>query len=315
MLEALVVDPGDRVRLGCGEKPLWRRAGAGSLRGRGEAERAGDGERSEKEEARPRQHALRYRHRTLEQEAVPLPTAPTAGCLARLRHVDLSFLSSLPHAVLAPVVDRFEQSDEDDRDGFRATLAAFERLYSFLSQIITFTDPELEKIYVWASLLRRKLPTKEGQLPVEVQQSIEVESLRVEKTGARDIELEKKNVALDPMRFGAPVPTSEELAPLSRIIEDLNEHFGLDLNENDRVTAYHLLTQLEANPGLNQAMDVNPKEIVRLSFDKLAGTLFQEIMESNLGFYKQLQNTPELREVFFRRLFEEYVSRYNTKAA
>ena len=48
-------------------------------------------------------------------------------------------------------------SREEQHD-FRGQLTDYVRLYAFLSQVLTFADADLEKLYVFARHLRRLLP-------------------------------------------------------------------------------------------------------------------------------------------------------------
>ena len=62
------------------------------------------------------------------------------------------------HAALQPAADRFKDADKEEQESFRGTLKDYVRLYGFLSQILTFVDPDLEKLYLFARLLWRVLP-------------------------------------------------------------------------------------------------------------------------------------------------------------
>jgi hypothetical protein len=44
------------------------------------------------------------------------------------------------HAALAPAIDRFHALEAEEQEAFRDALARFARTYSFLSQIVSFTD-------------------------------------------------------------------------------------------------------------------------------------------------------------------------------
>jgi type I restriction enzyme R subunit len=55
------------------------------------------------------------------------------------------------YSALAPIVDRFLQLSKDEQQEFRGQLTDYVRLYSFLSQVLTFADADLEKLYVFAS--------------------------------------------------------------------------------------------------------------------------------------------------------------------
>src|SRR5262249_42171771 len=62
------------------------------------------------------------------------------------------------YAVLGPLVERFQQMSQEERADFRSQLTDYVRLYTFLAQVLTFADADLEKLYVLARYLRRLLP-------------------------------------------------------------------------------------------------------------------------------------------------------------
>ncbi len=68
------------------------------------------------------------------------------------------------YAALQPAVDRYKGIDKEDQSKFRAALGDYTRLYSFLSQIISFVDPDLEKLFVYSRLLLRRLPVERERL-------------------------------------------------------------------------------------------------------------------------------------------------------
>ena len=103
------------------------------------------------------------------------------------------------YAVLVPVVARFQALSEEERQDFRGQLTDYVRLYAFLAQVLPFADADLEKLYVFARHLRRLLPPDRSELPREVQQNIDMESYRIQKTGSGKIALERKPGVLEPV--------------------------------------------------------------------------------------------------------------------
>ena len=65
------------------------------------------------------------------------------------------------------------------REDFRSTLQKYIRLYGFVSQIITFEDVDLEKLYVFAKALNRKLPRRKTRLPYEIRDAVDLDSFRI----------------------------------------------------------------------------------------------------------------------------------------
>ncbi len=136
------------------------------------------------------------------------------------------------------------------------------RLYAFLSQILTFTDADLEKLYVFARLLRRYLPPEGDDLPREIQQNIDMESYRVQQTWKGKIKLERGNGEVEPIGTKAVHgPAPDEIEPPSQIIRELNERFGTDFTDEDKVFIQNLEQKLAAG----QFIEFYPGGIRRIS--------------------------------------------------
>ena len=88
------------------------------------------------------------------------------------------------YSLLAPIVERFSELQGDEQKDFRGQVREFVRQYSFLAQVITFLDGDLEKLYVFTRHLRRLLKVDRLELPVEIQQNIDMESYRIQQTGS-----------------------------------------------------------------------------------------------------------------------------------
>ena len=212
------------------------------------------------------------------------------------------------YAVLAPVVQRFAELAEDERQGFRGQLTDYVRLYAFLAQVLTFADADLEKLYVFARHLRRLLPADRKELPIEVQQNIDMESYRIRETRSGRVALDRKAGVLDPVGSKDPHgPLPDEVETLSRIIAELNERFGLELGPEHRVTLGQMMEKLDEDPALDAAARVNTRENVRLTFDHKVEQVIQEIVDSNFDFYKRITDDRSFGEVIKDLLFDQYL--------
>ena len=212
------------------------------------------------------------------------------------------------YAALAPSVQRFSELQDDERQDFRGQVTDYERLYSFLAQVITFLDADLEKLYVFARHLRRLLRVDREELPIEIQQNIDMESYRIQPTGSGKVALERKGEKLDPVRTKGPGQrTPEELEALSRIIADLNERFGIELGPEHRITLGTMMERLEEDPALEVATKVNTLENVRITFDHKVEQVIQEIIDLNFELYKRITDDPAFGEVIKDHLFDQYL--------
>jgi type I restriction enzyme, R subunit len=212
------------------------------------------------------------------------------------------------YSVLAPVIERFKELPPDERADFRGQLTDYVRLYAFLAQILTFADADLEKLYVFARYLRRLLPPDRAELPREVQQNIDMESYRIQQTGSGKIALERKGGILGPQATkGGHKPPPEEIELLSRIIDELNDRFGLNLGPEHRVTLEQMMQKLGDDAALDAAARVNTRENVRLTFDRKVETVIQEIVDTNFELYKRITDDRAFGDTLKNLLFDQYV--------
>ena len=205
-------------------------------------------------------------------------------------------------------MQRFSELQEDERQDFRGQVTDYVRLYSFLAQVITFLDADLEKLYLFARHLRRLLRVDREELPIEIQQNIDMESYRIQETCSGQVTLERNGDKLDPMRSKGPVQrTEEELEALSRIIADLNERFGIELGPEHRITLGRMMERLEEDAALETATKVNTLENVRITFDLKVEQVIQEIVDLNFDLYKRITDDPAFGEVVKNHLFDQYL--------
>ena len=95
------------------------------------------------------------------------------------------------HTVMQPAVDRFNALDPPGKgsarqDEFRDVLTRFTRIYSFLSQVVSFTDVKLERDYLFCRRLSQ-LVRQESVAGVDLGDSVELTHLRMEKSWEGDI--------------------------------------------------------------------------------------------------------------------------------
>lgn len=226
------------------------------------------------------------------------------------RFAEAYFTEGAPQAALYAILDepvqRYGQLHEDAQTTFRSDLNSYVRLYAFVSQIADFTDTDLEKLYVFARMLFRLLPARREELPLQVRENIELDRQRIERTFEGAIRLEPGTGELEPQRAGEGEAREDELDPLSAIITALNERFGTEFGESDRVFVEQLQQRLSRDEGLAQSVRINDEENARLTFDQVADENLQEMIDANFGFYRAVTDNADLRRRFFDLLFDVY---------
>jgi len=215
------------------------------------------------------------------------------------------------HAALAPIVDRFGEATEEERSDFRGVLGEYHRLYAFLSQVVPFTDVDLESVYWVAKYLLPMLPWQEDPLPATVLEQVDIESYRVRRMqDSQDIPLGPGNGTLGPVKEpGRHHLSDEELEPLSRIIRELNERFGTELGDEATVVLAQLEEKLDASEALKASVRVNAPDNVRLTFENVFRDMFDDLINVNFKFYKRVNDDADLSRRLLDQLFDRFMDR------
>lgn len=206
---------------------------------------------------------------------------------------------------LDPAIGRFEQASEDEQDDFRSELMSYIRLYAFLSQVIPFADPELEKLYVYARHLRRLLPVSRDQLPTEILDSIDIDSYRVRQTGSDKLTPDPGDGVIEPMEDNeAHGSTADPLESLSEIIEFLNEVFGDDAPDAERIVK-EVLAETVQDDGVSNAVRINPPDKAQLTVNDVASEGFTRRHKTNFNIFKRFSDDEYVRSRILDWIFDE----------
>lgn len=190
-----------------------------------------------------------------------------------------------------PAVDRFkEMKEEEKKDEFKKGLRSWTNLYAFLSQIMPFTDIESEKFYAYAKLLQTRLPKRNLSETLQLDDEVALEYYRLQKIKEGSIELEKeKEGELSGTSEAGLKRGKDEEALLSEIINILNERFGTDFEEADKLFFDQIEAELMEDETLQTQAKVNKIDTFKFAFDdkfidKLIGRMDQnqEIFEKIL---------------------------------
>lgn len=138
------------------------------------------------------------------------------------------------HAALGPALDRFTALEEDEQDRFRDALGRFVRIYSFLSQIVSFGDSDLERDYLFGKALQAFIKADPGET-VDLSGAVELTHLRHEKQFEGSVALTAEEGEAVTIYSGTGRSTDPEPEPLSVIIDRLNAMHGTDWTDADRL--------------------------------------------------------------------------------
>jgi type I restriction enzyme R subunit len=217
--------------------------------------------------------------------------------------------SAESYAALGPGKARFEELGDERRLEFRDALTRFVRTYSFVSQIAAFTDPVLERDYVYCRALSLYLRDTGTVERLDLGTEVELTHLRHQMTFSGTLSLSSE-VGEVRSFFGEGKGGQQELdlEHLSSIVEVLNERFGTDLTDVDKL----LLDQFEESwvedGELSDQAQNNTLDNFRLVFDrKFLQTIITRV-DANDEIYKRILDDEEFRsalgEFYLRKVYE-----------
>jgi type I restriction enzyme R subunit len=142
------------------------------------------------------------------------------------------------YANLDPAVARFTDLDEDAQTQFRDALTSYLRAYAFLAQAMPWTDPDLERLYLYGKALSPLLPSRPDEPLPHISDTVLLTHLRteaqaVEENLALGSGTEEPGIAFPGGGTGRQVEPPRDR--LSTLIDTLNERFGMNLTDADRV--------------------------------------------------------------------------------
>ena len=224
------------------------------------------------------------------------------------------FNPSEPMEKLQPILDRAVEvwsfKHEEEQEDFRVTLQKFVRLYGFISQIVSFKDVELEKLYNFGKNLLNKLPKAVKHLPYELREAVDLQSFRIQQTFKGGLALETIDGTVEPVSTDTVVAPPDEEEFLTKIIATLNETYGANLSEEDRIDIDIIKSKLEKNEELKAVLNPrNTRENIKKKFEDIFDNVILDFVNNKFELYKKLSN-PQINAQFKKKWFDRLIEQY-----
>ena len=192
---------------------------------------------------------------------------------------------------IRPALDRFEALEEEKQELFKSTLARFNRIYAFITQVCRLFDKEIHKFSVYAKFLYTMLP-KGGRDKVYVDDKVLLEYYRLEKDFEGGIQLESTPEGFRPIT-GEAGRREKQRDPLTVIIDKINDKYGTNFTEMDKV-----LLQMEndyaAQDKWHSYAQNNDRKTFMLLFEKDFPNMAAARYEQNDSFFVKLFSDPDM---------------------
>jgi len=208
------------------------------------------------------------------------------------------------YAALDPARARFLELDEEVQDAFRDVGTRFVNMYVFVSQIVSYVDRQLERDYLFARALLACLPGQAAER-LDLGSEVELTHLKIAQTFEGSGSLEEGGGEVVAIFSGRGLEHDPESEHLSRIVDVVNERFGLELGEADQLLFDQFEESWAADESLVARARNNDFANFRLVFDRTFIDTVVRRMDDNEGIFKRILDEP----VFQQTILDHYAER------
>lgn len=215
------------------------------------------------------------------------------------------------HIILDQAANIFRTTlDEKSQDDFRNKCKLYVRLYVFLAQIVPFTNPYLERLYIFLNHLQNKIQREQSEnLAQGVLDTIDLDSYRLQKQGEIIITLNQGGELMPSSEMGSGV-AEPEMEFLSNIVKAFNDRFGTAFTSEDKV--YKMTTDLmqdvkadhAAMDNINASLLKNDIQNAKISFTDILGVKMTNHIDSNFEVYKEYNDNIEFKSYLADQMFK-----------
>jgi len=219
------------------------------------------------------------------------------------------------NALVDKAVERYEAIEkEEDQEDLANTCRVFTRLYAFLAQIMPFSDIELEKFYAYVRFFLKKLPKRTNEGRFTLDDEVALEYYRLQKIAEGKIELQKGvDSGLRPVNEAGTKKDKDEYKHLSEIIKIINDRFGTDFTEADKLFFDQIEEELVLDEKLGLQAKSNTIENFKYGFEDIFVNKLVERMDQNEDIFNKIMDDKAFSAVVKDYLLKRVYQRLNVQ--
>jgi len=224
-------------------------------------------------------------------------------------------------AMVQAVVKRFIAAYEGNKapdivtqgDAFKSNIRAFLRLYEFVTQLTRFVDVDLEKFYIFVKHVLPALPYSGDGENEDLSHEIELKQYKADFQEAGEITLddgEEADALRNPTEGGSGGGgPGELLAPLSEIIREFNERYGLNFRESDIHWMHDVEAETESDDVLIQQAKNSDPSAFKTVYDEKALDLLIDKRDRDEDLFNLLVSNDSARGFLFDKMRDAFLRR------
>ena len=226
-----------------------------------------------------------------------------------LYFIEMFVRKKVKSEVLSPffqkiVNEKYLPLSPEDKDKFRKMVNKYVRQYSFISQIITFIDTDLEKFYLFTKLLFKYLPYEKETLPLEVTQMVDMDKYKIQEEENGSIILNPEDAILEnPQSDGHGDKRQDPKEVLEVIVKEINDKYAVELGDDDKVVK-EMYEALKADETLMASMRAdNIEDVKRMKLRECIDKALLKNAEPPIEFMNRLSKDKGLANYVVGQFF------------
>lgn len=189
-------------------------------------------------------------------------------------------------SMLEPAVEKYSKLEEVERFDFRRNVRNLVKWYNYISQINRLFNEQLHKEVLYANALSKFL-SEDLDPVVDIKNKLKLEYYKLKEVFKGSISLaEGKGESSVGGKVGQ-VPDPALLDPLNEVIKRINEQFGIDLTEADKVIYNSIHDKLMADKKLQKLIKSSKDDEEKIFASSIFPKFFGEA--ANAGFDEQVE--------------------------
>lgn len=218
---------------------------------------------------------------------------------------------------LKPIVDRFEELDEETRFAVRSKIKNFNRFYSYMAQIARTFDRSLMKTYIFTDYLYRVLP-KNPRERIDLEKKVRLVNNTIKANEMQNISLGGDKPEIKGENPGASRKPEETRDLLDNIIAKVNIMFRGEFSEADRVMVegiFDLIQKQATKKMAKQAVGNDENQFVDSIFPDIFDKAARLCYTTQTDAYRKLFENQEFYQTLMKQMGHVIYERYREQEA
>ena len=196
---------------------------------------------------------------------------------------DMGIIASM----LTPIIEKYKQLEESERFEFRRLVRNLVKWYNYISQINRLFNENLHKEVIYATALSKFLTEEIDDPKIDIKNKLKLEYYKLKEVFKGAIPLAEGKGKTDVGQKVGGSPEPEETDPLNEIIKKINDQYGIDLTEADKVIYTSIHDKLIADKKLQKLIKSSKDDDEKIFTSSIFPKFFGEA--ANAGFDEQVE--------------------------